>query len=51
MNLISFRMNKLFLLFLLFSTYLARENMKDSKYFEEFQKFMIKYNKSYQSEN
>ena len=50
MNLISFRMNKLFLLFLLFSTYLARENMKDSKYFEEFQKFMIKYNKSYQSE-
>ena len=44
------RKKTLLLLFVLLSTDLARENIKDSKYFEQFQKFMIKYNKTYQSE-
>ena len=45
-----FREKTLLLLFVLLSTDFARENIKDSKYFEQFQKFMIKYNKTYQSE-
>lgn len=49
-NLIFFRRKALLLIFLLLSTDFARENLKDSKYFEEFQKFIIKYNKNYQSE-
>ena len=49
-NFAFFRGNSILLLFLLLSTDFALDNEKDSLYFEEFQKFMIKYNKNYQSE-
>ena len=45
-----FRVKTFLLLLVLFSTYFALENFKDSKDFEQFQKFMIKYNKNYESE-
>ena len=45
-----FRVITFLLLLVLFSTYFALENFKDSKDFEQFQKFMIKYNKNYESE-
>ena len=48
-NWIFFRRKALLLIFLLLSTDFARENQKDSKYFEQFQKFIVKYNKNYQS--
>ena len=44
-----FRVNVLLLL-ILFSTNFALENWKDSKDFEKFQQFIIKYNKNYESE-
>lgn len=49
-NFVILRKKTLLLLFLLLSKDFAIENIKDSKYFEEFQKFLIKYNKNYQSE-
>ena len=49
-NFVFLRGNTLFLIILLLSNAFTRVNIKDSKYFEEFEKFMIKYNKKYQSE-
>ena len=45
-----FRNKTFLLLLLLLSNGYAKENIKDSEYFEEFQKFIKKYNKHYQSE-
>ena len=49
-DLIFFRAKTFVLLLALFSTDFALENLKDSKDFEKFQQFMIKYNKKYESE-
>ncbi|MBO6244244.1 MAG: hypothetical protein J6O41_06770 [Clostridia bacterium] len=49
-NFVLFRAKALLLLLVLFSSDFALENLKDSKDFEQFQKFMIKYNKNYESE-
>ena len=49
-NFVFFRAKALLLLFTLFSINFALENLKDSKDFEKFQQFMIKYNKNYESE-
>ena len=49
-NFVFFRAKSFLLLFVLFSTNFALENQKDSKDFEKFQQFMIKYNKNYESE-
>ena len=45
-----FRAKTFLLLLFLFSNDFALENWKDSKDFEKFQQFMIKYNKNYESE-
>ena len=45
-----FRNKTFLLLLLLLSNGYSKENIKDSEYFEEFQKFIKKYNKHYQSE-
>jgi len=49
-NFVFFRAKSFLFLFVLFSTNFALENQKDSKDFEKFQQFMIKYNKNYESE-